>query len=187
MTEATTLPRTEQVVGTWAIDGSHSVAGFSAKHMMISTIRGRFDEFDGAITLADDPTKSSVEAKFKTASLSTNSTDRDTHLRSPDFLDVENYPEMTFKSTEVRMNSDSTAEVAGDLTIRGVTKPVTLDVAFVDFIQKDLWGKTRASFTATTSISRKEWGLTWNMALETGGVVVGDKVDIVLDITAVKE
>jgi polyisoprenoid-binding protein YceI len=187
MTQTATLPTTQDLAGTWAVDGAHSSAEFSAKHMMISTVRGRFDDFSGTVSLDENPSKSSVEVTFKTASISSGSPDRDGHLRSPDFLDVENHPDMTFVSKAVELTSDTTAKVTGDLTIRTVTRPVTLDVAFSDYLETDFWGKTRVAFTATTSISRKDWGLTWNKAMESGGVLVGDKVDIRLDIAAVKQ
>ena len=187
MVETATLPSTQDLAGTWVNDPAHGSAEFSAKHMMISTVRGRFDDFTAAIQLAEDPSRSSVEATFRTASISTNQPDRDNHLRSADFLDVQKYPEMTFTSTNVEMTSDITARVTGDLTIRDTTKPVTLDVAFVDYLAKDMMGGTRVSFTATTAISRKEWGLTWNVALESGGVLVGDKVNIALEIEAIRQ
>lgn len=187
MAQTATLPTTQDLAGTWAIDGAHSSAEFSAKHMMISTVRGRFDDFSGTVTLDQDPSKSSVEVTFKTASISSGNPDRDGHLRSPDFLDVENHPDMAFVSTTVELTSATTAKVTGDLTIRSVTRPATLDVTFSNYLERDLWGKTRVAFAATTSISRKDWDLTWNKAMESGGVLVGDKVDITLDIAAVKQ
>jgi polyisoprenoid-binding protein YceI len=186
MTELATTPKLDEVVGTWEIDPAHSSVEFSARHMMISTVRGRFDEFAGTVTIADPVEDSSAEVVIRTLSVSSHDDKRDEHLRSGDFLDAERYPEMTFRSTAVRPTSDTTATLVGDLTVRDVTRPVELDVAFVDWMPKDLFDKTRIAFRATTSIKRKDFDLTWNMGIETGGVLVGDRVDIALEVTATK-
>jgi polyisoprenoid-binding protein YceI len=187
MTETSTAPKLDEVEGTWAIDQSHSNAAFAVKYMMVSTVRGRFDNVSGAVTLADPVEGSTIDVTLDVASISTHDERRDGHLKSPDFFDVENHPTMTFTSTRIERTSDGTGTVTGDLTIRGVTNPVVLDVRFEDWTPKDLWGKSRIGFFATTTISRKDWDLSWNQALETGGVLVGDRIDITLDVQLVKE
>ncbi|HXY73382.1 MAG TPA: YceI family protein [Actinomycetota bacterium] len=186
MTETLTLPRTDEVAGTWSIDQSHSNAAFAVKYMMVSTVRGRFDNVTGTVTLADRIEDSTIDVTLDVASISTHDERRDGHLKSPDFFDVENHPEMTFTSTKIERTSDDTGKVTGDLTIRGVARPVVLDVRFEDWTSNDLWGKARIGFTARTSISRKDWDLNWNQVLETGGVLVGDRVDIDLDVQLTK-
>ena len=187
MTDTLTLPRTGEVAGTWTIDASHSNAAFAVKYMMISTVRGRFDTVTGTVTLADPVEDSSIDVTLDVTSINTHDERRDGHLKSPDFFDVENHPEMTFRSTKVERTSDDTGRVTGDLTIRGVSRPVVLDVRFEDWTAKDLWGKARIGFTAKTTISRKDWDLNWNQVLETGGVLVGDRVDIELDVQLTRE
>lgn len=175
---------------TWKIDPAHSAIGFSARHMMITRVRGRFTDVEGEITTdADDPASSSVKVDIDAASIDTNVEDRDAHLRSEDFLDVENHPRITFRSTRVEGATDepgSEFRVAGDLTIAGTTREVTLDATF-EGEGRDPWGGTRAAFSATTKIDRRDFGLTWNQALETGGVLVGHDVTIDLQVQAVKE
>lgn len=170
----------------WTFDPAHSNADFAVKHMMVTTVRGGFKEVSGTLDFDPaNPASASVEATIKTASVWTGVVDRDNHLRSADFFDVENYPEMTFKSTKVQMTGKNTAKVTGDLTIRGVTKPVTLDVEFLGE-QKNLWtGQPILGFSAETKINREDWGLNWNMALEAGGWLVGKDVKISLDVEAV--
>ena len=170
--------------GTWTIDPSHSTVGFVARHLMVTKVRGRFGAFTGAITVADDRLASTREAFIETASVTTGDDQRDGHLRSGDFFDVEQFPQMTFRSTAVR-SAGSQYVLVGDLTIRGVSREVELDLEF-EGVAGDPWGGTRAAFTAETEISRKDFGLEWNVALETGGVLVGEKVKIALDIQAVK-
>ena len=170
-------------VGTWEIDGSHSAASFSVKHLMVSKVRGRFGSVQGAITIAEEPTASSVEVTIDAASIDTNDAGRDEHLRSPDFFDVEQFPVLTYRSTSVRHVKGSRWEVDGDLTIRAVTRPVTLALELVG-VEQDPWGGSRVGFEATTEIDREDFGLTWNAALESGGVVVGKKVRIDLDVEA---
>ena len=173
-------------VSTWTIDPAHSSAEFAVKHMMVSTVRGRFLSLGGTLRIdEDDPTASSVTASIDTASVSTGQEQRDAHLRSDDFFAAEQYPAMTFVSTRVERDGDDAWKIAGDLTIRGVTREVVLDTE-VEGRGVDAFGKDRAGFTATTTLNRKDFGLNWNGVIETGGVVVSDKVRITLDIAAVR-
>jgi len=167
--------------GTWTIDPAHTEVGFVARHLMVSKVRGQFTEVSGTVTVAEDLSASTAEVSIGVASVSTGSPDRDTHLRSADFFDVENHPAMTFTSTSF----DGSALV-GDLTIKGVTKPVTLDVEFGG-VTTDPWGHTKAGFEASTTVNRKEWGLEWNVPLEGGGVLVGDKVTLSIDVQLLKQ
>ena len=169
---------------TWTIDPSHTTVEFVAKHMMITTVKGRFAELAGTIVADEaDIGSSSVEVTMQAASLDTRSEQRDAHLRSPDFLDVEHYPEVTFRSTAVR-GSKKAFTLEGDLTIRGVTRPITLDVEFGGE-GKDPWGGTRASFSAHGKFDRRDFGLTWNVALETGGILVSNDVKINIEAQVV--
>ena len=171
---------------TWTIDPSHSTIEFVAKHMMITTVKGRFAEFEGTV-VADETNlaASTVEVTMQSASLDTRSEQRDAHLRSPDFLDVEQYPEVTFRSTRIEGTKDE-FQLTGDLTIRGVTRPVTLDVTF-EGEGKDPWGGTRASFSARGKFDRRDYGLTWNVALETGGILVSNEVKINIEAQVVAQ
>ncbi len=170
----------------WSLDMSHSEITFAVKHMMISTVRGKFNTFSGTVDFNEsDPTLSTVDVSVDLASVDTRDAKRDGHLTSPDFFDVANYPTMTFKSTSVKKISDTQAKLTGDLTIRGVTKPVTLDVTY-NGQAKSPWGMTSAGFSATGKLNRKDFGLEWNMALETGGVLVGEEVSIVIEAEIVK-
>lgn len=180
MTDLSTL-----TPGAWAVDPSHSTIGFSARHLMISKVRGRFASFSGTVTIAEDPLASTVEASVDLASIDTGDAQRDEHLRSADFFDVDQFPTMTFTTTGLKGDGDDFV-LFGDLTIRGVTRAVELELSF-DGVTQDPWGGTRAGFTAETEVNRKDWGLEWNLALEAGGVVVGEKVKIVLEIEAVKQ
>jgi polyisoprenoid-binding protein YceI len=166
--------------GTWNVDATHSEVGFTARHLMVSKVRGQFKDFAAVVTVGQPFEQSTVEAAVQLASIDTNNADRDTHLKSSDFFDVENNPAMIFKSTKV---TDSALE--GDLTIKGITKPVTFDLEFGG-ISADPWGGTRAGFEATTEINRKDFDLTWNVAIEGGGVLVGEKVKIALDVELVQ-
>jgi len=186
MTDTLTVPKVDELEGTWQIDQSHSNAAFAVKYMMVSTVRGRFDTVTGTVAIADPVEDSAIAVSIDVGSISTHDERRDGHLKSPDFFDVENHPEMTFTSTKIERTGDDNGTVAGELTIRGVSKPVVLDVRFEDWTQKDLWGKARIGFSATTTISRKNWDLNWNQVLETGGVLVGDRVDIQLDVQLVR-
>jgi len=166
--------------GIWNLDASHSEVGFTARHLMVSKVRGQFKDFAAVVTVAQPFELSTVEATVQLASIDTNSADRDTHLKSADFFDVENNPVMTFKSTKVTDDS-----LEGTLTIKGVTRPVSFDLDFGG-ISADPWGGTRAGFEATAEINRKDFDLSWNVAIEGGGVLVGEKVKIALDVQLVQ-
>ena len=169
----------------WNIDPVHSGINFSIRHMVVSKVRGRFGTYTGTLELDDaDLTRSFVEATIDAASIDTGTAQRDVHLRSADFFDVERYPELRFRSTRIEQVEPSRYRVAGDLTIRDVTRPITLEVEYGGRA-KDPWGNERIGFVAKTSIDRKDFGLQWNQVLEAGGVLVGDRVDIELDIQAV--
>jgi polyisoprenoid-binding protein YceI len=171
--------------GRWTIDPSHSEVQFIARHMMISKVRGRFRALAGTILVAEDPEQSSVEATIDAASIDTGDPNRDAHLRAADFLDVERYPTITYRSTAVRPAGNKFA-VDGELTVRGVTRPVTLDVEYCG-VAKDPWGNPRAGFVGHTEIDRDDFEITWNQMLEGGGFLVGRGVKIELDIEAVYE
>lgn len=171
--------------GTWTIDPTHTTIGFSARHAMVAKVRGNFGEFSGTFTLdGDNPASSATELTAMTSSIDTRNPARDAHLKSADFLDVESFPTLTFTSTSVS-GAESAFVVTGDLTIHGVTKsvPVTFELLGVS---TDPWGGIRIGFEGSTEISRKDFGLVWNTALETGGVLVGDTIKINLDVEAVK-
>ncbi|MBA2273788.1 MAG: YceI family protein [Actinobacteria bacterium] len=182
----TARSRLDQLAGRWAIDPAHSSFDFIAKHMMVSKVRGSFGEFEGIFTVDLDGAKSSAEVRLKTASVDTKHADRDTHLRSPDFFDVEKFPEITFRSTGVELISADESRMTGDLTIKEVTRPVTLDVIFDDYVAKDAFGSARAGFSASTKVNREDFGLTWNVALETGGVLVSKEITLDLQIAATR-
>ncbi len=172
---------------SWKIDPAHAQVTFSARHMMIMNVRGRFEKFKGQVEFDENnPINSMVDVQIDAASINTNEPQRDGHLKSPDFLDVENYPYITFKSKRIEKIDKSHGRVIGDLTIRGVTREVTLEVEYLGQARSP-WGTTSAGFNAHTRINRKEWGLTWNVALETGGVLVGDEVTINIELEIVKE
>jgi polyisoprenoid-binding protein YceI len=171
----------------WQIDPAHSEIQFSAKHLMISTVRGRFNEFSGTVEGDEaNPAVAKVEVKIDASTLVTGDEKRDTHLRSPDFLDVEKFPNLTFKSTRVEVTDDSHAKLYGDLTIRDVTNPVVLDVEYAGQA-KTPWGTISAGFNASTKINRKDWNLNWNVALETGGWLVGDQITINIELELIKQ
>ncbi|HZU78467.1 MAG TPA: YceI family protein [Acidimicrobiales bacterium] len=172
--------------GTYTLDPSHSTVEFVVKHLMISKVRGRFSDVAAKITIAEVPEQSHVEVTIGAASVSTGDAKRDEHLRSADFFDVEQHPNLTFTSTKVEPVRNDRWEVTGDLTVLGVTKPVVLEVEFSGAGQTP-WGSTAIGFSASTEIDREEWGLTWNAALETGGVVVGKKVRIELEVEATRD
>jgi polyisoprenoid-binding protein YceI len=174
------------LTGTWAIDRSHSAVEFSVKHMVISNVKGRFRTFSGALVVDEaDPARSSVEVEIDAASVDTHDEQRDAHLRSADFFDVERHPTLSFRSTAIRPLGGDRFEVIGDLTIRGSTQPVTLAAELLGQT-RDPWGGIRAGFSASASIDRRAYGLTWNSALEVGGVLVGDQVRISLEIELIK-
>jgi polyisoprenoid-binding protein YceI len=170
-------------VSTWKIDPAHSAAEFKVKHMMISNVKGKFTGITGALALDQaDVTGSSILATIPIASLSTGDEQRDGHLKSPDFFNAEQHPEMIFKSTKVAVTEPGELAVTGDLTIHGVTQPVTFAVEGPSAPGKDPWGNTRIGLSATAKINRKDFGLSWNAALETGGVLVGEEVTLTLDV-----
>lgn len=176
--------RVVPVAGVYDIDGAHTGVEFVGRHLMITKVRGRFDDVRGRITIADEPENSHVEVEIGAASLSTGNDDRDGHLRSDDFFDVEHYPTITFASKGVRAVRDTTWELDGDLTVRGTTRPVTLQVDF-DGADISPMGDERIGFSAATEVNREDFGLTWNMALETGGMLVGKTARIELSVEAI--
>lgn len=177
---------TPDLTGTWTLDPTHSRLGFSARHAMVATVRGGFESFSGSITIdADNPAASKAEVTIDASSITTGNADRDNHLRTNDFLDVPNHPNLTFTSTGVKAGQDDAYVLLGDLTIRGVTRPVEIAIEFQG-LAKDPFGNTRAGFEGRTSINRKDFGVSFNAPLETGGVLVSDKVKIELDISAIK-
>ncbi len=172
---------------TWKIDPSHSAIHFSVRHMVVSKTRGRFTKWGGEIRFdPQNPTASSVEVNIDPASIDTADAQRDAHLRSPDFFDVEKFPTAAFRSTRVEDLGGDRYRVRGDLTIHGLTRPVVLDASY-EGAGKDPWGGERAGFSATVTIDRKDFGLEWNKALETGGLLVGEKVELTLEVEAVKQ
>jgi len=173
---------------TWQIDPDHSNIGFKVRHLMVSNVQGHFDSYTGTVEINDqDITKSKVEVSIDTNSINTNVKKRDDHLRSPDFFDVAKYPTMTFVSKKVEKAGPEGLKVTGDLTLHGVTKEVVLDVEGPTAEIKDPWGNYRKGATATTQINRKDFGLLWNAILETGGVAVGDDIDIILEIEMIRQ
>ncbi len=170
--------------GTWQVDASHSSMEFTARHLMVSKVRGRFTSFSGTIEIAEDPLQSSLQASVDLASVETHDEKRDEHLRSADFFDVENHPQMTLVSTGIRPDGDDYV-LSADVTVRGITRPVEFHLEF-NGVSPDPWGGTRAGFTATAEVNRKDWGLEWNVPLDGGGLLVSDKVKITLEVEAVK-
>jgi polyisoprenoid-binding protein YceI len=182
-----TTTATPAATTTWKIDPAHSRAEFKVKHMMISNVKGSFSRLSGTLTEdTQDPTRSQVEATIEIGSISTGDEQRDAHLKSADFFDQEQYAQMVFKSTRVEKKGEGEYAVTGDLTLHGVTKPVTFAVEGPSAPGKDPWGNTRIGLSATTKINRKDFGLTWNAALETGGILVGEDVQISLDVQFIK-
>ncbi|MFO7591268.1 MAG: YceI family protein [Acidimicrobiia bacterium] len=174
------------LAGTWAIDPTHSEVGFSIRHLMVSKVRGRFTGFTGTITTADDLVASSVEATIDLASIDTGNADRDTHVRSADFFDVEAHPTMTYRSTGVRADGDGFV-VDGELTLRGVTRAVPLALEVHGFLPESPFGDTRFGFSATAEIDRRDFGIEFNSALDGGGVLLGEKVQVALEIEAIRQ
>lgn len=172
--------------GTYVIDPSHSEVGFVARHAMVTKVRGTFRDVSGTITLADDFAASNATATMTVDSVDTGNTDRDGHLKSPDFFDAENNPQITFVSTGVRAIDGTDFVLDGNLTIKGITKPVSLDAEF-NGSATDPFGNARIGFSAQTDVEREDWGLTWNAALETGGVLVSKRIKLALDISAIKQ
>lgn len=171
---------------TWKIDPSHTLVEFAVKHLMITTVKGRFEDVAGEIEIVDgNPSESSVNVVIKAASIDTRTGQRDEHLRSADFLDAANFPEITFESTRITGNA-SDFKLTGNLTIRGVTKEITLDATNEGSID-DPWGGKRIGFSARTKLDRRDFGLNWNQAIESGGVLVGHEVKVTVELEAVKE
>ena len=184
MTTTSTIPST--VTGRYTIDPSHSRIGFVARHAMVTKVRGAFGDFAGTITVdGENPAASSAELTIQAKSIDTRNADRDAHLRSNDFFDMDSYPEITFRSTAVERVSDTEYRVTGDLTIKGTTKPVTIDFEYTG-AATDPFGNQRIGFEGSTTVNRKDWGVNWNAALEAGGVLVSEKVDLVFDVSAIK-
>jgi polyisoprenoid-binding protein YceI len=171
---------------TWVLDPIHTGVYFAVRHMVISRVRGEFDTYGGTIDLDEsDLTRSTIDVTIDAKSIDTGSSDRDAHLRSPDFLDADNFPEIHFGSQRIDRIDDSNYRVFGELTIRGITRPVALEVEYGGRA-RDAWGNERIGFVASTSFDRRDFGLTWNQVLEAGGLVVGDRVDVELDVEAVR-
>lgn len=172
---------------SWVIDPAHSQITFAVRHMMISNVYGRFESFTGQVELDEaDPTRSSVEVKIDAASINTKEAQRDAHLRSADFLDAEKYPYLIFKSKRIEKIDDTRGRIYGDLTIRDITREVVLDVEYAGMV-KSPWGTTSAGFSAHTRLNRKDWNLTWNVALETGGWLVGDVIQVNIELEIIKQ
>jgi polyisoprenoid-binding protein YceI len=185
-TPATTVHDLKQLTGTYVLDRAHTRIGFSARHAMVTKVHGKFTDFDGTFSIdGADPAKSNVDIEIRAASIDTGHEQRDGHLRSNDFLAMEEYPVITFKSTSVKETSDDTFDLTGDLTIRGVSKPVTVPFTFTGAVN-DHSGKVRAGFEGSVSINRKDWGVNWNAPLEAGGVLVSEKVTLEFDIAATR-
>jgi polyisoprenoid-binding protein YceI len=181
---ATSDPAT--LTGTYAIDPSHSRIGFVARHAMVTKVRGSFNEFEGSGHFdAENPTKSHLQLTIQAASIDTRNADRDAHLRSNDFFDMETYPTITFASTAVAQTGDDEYRVTGDLTIKGVSRPVTVDLEYTG-TAVDPYGNQRIGLEGKTTVNRKEWGVNWNAALEAGGVLVSEKVTLEFEVSAIR-
>lgn len=188
LTAAVLAAPTGALASTWQIDPAHTSAQFAVRHLMVSTVRGQMGKVSGVVTLDDtDLTKSSVEASIDVNGIDTREPKRDDHLRSADFLDVAKYPTITFKSTKVEKVADDHYKVTGDLTLRGVTKSVVLDVTGSPKPLQDPMGNVKVGGSATTRINRQDFGVSWSKSLDGGGVVVGDDVDITIDVELVKK
>ncbi len=183
-TTETLTPVDQLEAGTWEVDQAHSSVEFQARHLMVAKVKGRFTSFRGTLHIGDDPLQSWLEASVDLASVETHDDKRDAHLRSADFFDVENHPQMTLVSTAIRPEGDHYV-LSADLTVRGVTRPVELRLE-LNGVETDPWGGKRAGFTATAEVNRKDWGLEWNVPLDGGGVLVSDKVKVILEVEAVK-
>jgi polyisoprenoid-binding protein YceI len=176
-----------QLTGDYAIDPAHTRIGFVARHAMVTKVRGAFNDFAGTIHVdGENPNRSSAQVRIQAASIDTRNADRDGHLRSNDFLQMEEYPEITFRSTEMTWTGDNAFEVTGDLTIKGTTRPVTVPFTY-EGQAVDPFGNTRIGFEGSTTINRSDFGVTWNAPLETGGVLVGDKVVLEFEVSAIKQ
>jgi polyisoprenoid-binding protein YceI len=188
MSATLTAPQTTPTTTTWNLDPVHSVAEFKVKHMMISNVKGQFTGLTGVLSLDEaNPANSRVEAAIDASTINTRNADRDAHLKSADFFDVAQFPTLAFRSAGVTRTGEGALSVAGELTLRGVTREVVFAVEGPTAPGRDPWGNTRVGLSATTRINRKDFGLVWNAALETGGVLVGEDVTITLDVQFVKE
>jgi polyisoprenoid-binding protein YceI len=186
MSSTTTATELEQLTGTYTIDPSHSRVGFVARHAMVTKVRGGFNDFAGTFTIdAVNPAASTAELTIEAASIDTRNADRDAHLKSNDFFAMDQHPQLTFVSTAIEQVSDTDYRVTGELTLRGVTKPVTIDLEYTG-AAVDPWGNTRVGFEGSTRVNRKDWGVNWNTALEAGGVLVSEKVTLEFEISATK-
>ncbi len=185
ITSSQSAVRNAPEAGSYTVDATHSYVSFTARHLMVTKVRGRFPVTEGRLVVAEDPAQSSVEATIDVSAVESGDPKRDEHLRSADFFDTENNRDATFTSTKIEDHGDGEFTLHGDLTIRGVTRPVALKGEYLG-TQASPWGDTRIGFSAETEVSRKEWGLEWNVALETGGVVVGDKVKLAIDAEWIK-
>jgi len=185
MSTITTPTTLSELTGTWNIDTAHSRIGFVARHAMVTKVRGSFNEFEGSAVVADDLADSSATVTIQTASIDTRNEQRDGHLKSNDFLSIEEFPTITFVSTGVTATGPTSLELTGDLTVRGVTNSVTVPFEF-DGAAVDPYGNLRAGFEGSVTINRKDYGVTWNAALETGGVLVSDKIVLEFEISAIK-
>jgi polyisoprenoid-binding protein YceI len=184
--DMSTTSTTDTATGTYAIDPSHSRIGFVARHAMVTKVRGSFNDFDGSGHFdAEDPSRSRFELTIQAASIDTRNADRDGHLRSNDFFDMETYPTIHFATSEVRQVNDDTYRVTGDLTIKGTTKPVTFDLEHTG-VAVDPFGNTRLGLEGSVAVNRTEWGLTWNAPLAAGGVLVSEKVTLEFEVSAIK-
>ncbi len=185
-THTPTSAETVPAAGTYALDPAHSYVSFSARHLMVTKVRGRFPVVDGSLAISEDPEQSHVEAKIDASAVESGDPKRDEHLRSADFFDVEQYPHVVFRSTKVDNHGNGEFTLHGDLSVRDVTRPVVLQGEYLG-TQASPWGDTRIGFTAETEINRKDWGIEWNVALETGGVLVGDKIKLAIDAEWIKQ
>jgi polyisoprenoid-binding protein YceI len=183
---ATVTTATSPLTGTWAVDPAHSTVEFSVKHLGIATVKGVFREFEGSLVIGEDLASASAAGTVRVASVDTNEAQRDEHLRSPDFFDAATYPELTFASTAIRPVDDDVFEVDGDITLHGVTMPITL-TAEIQGLEQDPWGNERIGLEVTGQLKRGEFGMTFNQALGSGNMLVSDKVKLSLDISAVKQ
>jgi polyisoprenoid-binding protein YceI len=182
----TTLNNLSQLAGDYTLDHTHTRVGFVARHAMVTKVRGSFNEFEGTVHIDEDLSASHAKLNIKVESIDTRNADRDGHLRTNDFLDAQSHPEITFASTAVKQIDDTTVRVTGDLAIKDVTKPVEIDFEFQG-AATDPFGNERIGFEGSTVINRKDWGITWNAALETGGVLVSEKVTLEFEVSAVKQ
>lgn len=176
-----------ELSGTYTIDPAHSRIGFVARHAMVTKVRGAFNDFTGTVTVdGQEPSRSSAEVTIEATSVDTRNADRDAHLRSNDFLQMDEYPRITFRATDIAPTGQDSFDVTGELTVKGTTKPVTVPFSF-EGQATDPFGNNRAGFEGSTTINRQDFGVTWNAALETGGVLIGDKITLEFDISAIKQ